>query len=85
LLILCPHDGRARSTEAAVESAAPGVVGLSLELDQMSATYLSKAVEILVRPKYASDSNTRTTPEDKISSLSFLGVAIVQASETFGS
>ena len=42
---------------------------LSLELDQMSATYLSKAVQILVRPKYASDSKTRTTPEDTISSL----------------
>jgi hypothetical protein len=50
-------------------SAAPGVVGLSLELDQMSATYLSKAVQILVRPKYAADSNTGTSAEDKISSL----------------
>jgi hypothetical protein len=37
----------------AAVSAAPGVVGLSLDLDQMSATYLSKAVQILVRPKYA--------------------------------
>jgi hypothetical protein len=45
------------------------VVGLSLELDQMSATYLSKAVQILVRPKYAADSNTGTSAEDKISSL----------------
>jgi hypothetical protein len=53
----------------AAVSAAPGVVGLSLELDQMSATYLSKAVQILVRPKYAADSNTGTSPEDKISSL----------------
>ncbi len=35
----------------------------------MSATYLSKAVQILVRPKYAADSNTGTSPEDKISSL----------------
>jgi hypothetical protein len=42
---------------------------LSLDLDQMSATYLSKAVQILVRPKYAADSNTGTNPEDKISSL----------------
>jgi hypothetical protein len=56
-------------TRLAAVSAAPGVVGLSLELDQMSATYLSKAVQILVRPKYAADSNTGTSPEDKISSL----------------
>jgi hypothetical protein len=53
----------------AAVSAAPGVVGLSLELDQISAIYLSKAVQILVRPKYAADSNTGTSPEDKISSL----------------
>ena len=53
----------------AAVSAAPGVVGLNLELDQISATYLSKAVQILVRPKYAADSNTGTSPEDKISSL----------------
>jgi hypothetical protein len=53
----------------AAVSAAPGVVGLSLELDQMSATYLSKAVQILVRPKYAADSNPGTSPEDKISNL----------------
>jgi hypothetical protein len=33
------------------------VVGLSLELDQISATYLSKAVEILVKSKYAADVN----------------------------
>ena len=46
-------------------SAAPGVVGLSLEVDQMSATYLSKAVQILVRRKYAADCNTGTSPEDK--------------------
>ena len=50
-------------------SAAPGVVGLSLELDQISATYLSKAVQVLVRPKYAADSNAGTSPEDKISKL----------------
>ena len=56
-------------TRLAAVSAAPGVVGLSLELDQISATYLSKAVQILVRPKYAADSNTGTSPEDKISSL----------------
>jgi hypothetical protein len=49
--------------------AASGVMGLSLELDQMSATYLSKAVQVLVRPKYTADSNTGTSPEDKISSL----------------
>jgi hypothetical protein len=53
----------------AAVSSAPGVVGLSLDLDQISATYLSKAVQILVRPKYAADSNTGTSPEDKISSL----------------
>jgi hypothetical protein len=32
-------------------SAASGVVGLSLDLDQISATYLSNAVEALVKPK----------------------------------
>src|SRR6266481_517473 len=53
----------------AAVSGAPGVVGLSLDLDQISATYLSKGVQILVRPKYAADSNAGTSPEDKISSL----------------
>jgi hypothetical protein len=53
----------------AAVSAAPGVVGLSLDLDQISATYLSKAVQILVKPKYATDSNTGTSAEDKISKL----------------
>jgi hypothetical protein len=60
----------------AAVSAAPGVVGLSLDLDQISATYLSTAVQIpfnsgsiLVRPKYAANSNTHSSPEDKISSL----------------
>jgi len=53
----------------AAVSAAPGVVGLSLELDQMSATYLSKAVQNLVKPKYTADANAGTSPEDKISNL----------------
>jgi hypothetical protein len=53
----------------AAVAAAPGVVGLSLDLDQISATYLSKAVQILVKPKYAADSNTGASPEDKISKL----------------
>ena len=37
----------------AAVSAAPGVVGLSLDLDQISATYLSKEIQILVRLKYS--------------------------------
>ena len=45
------------------------MVGLGLELDQISATYLSKAVEILVKPKYAADANAGRGPEDKISQL----------------
>ena len=45
------------------------MVGLSLELDQISATYLSKAVEILVKSKYAADANAGKSPEDKISQL----------------
>lgn len=53
----------------AAVSAASGVVGLSLDLDQISAIYLSKAVQILVRPKYAADANTGASPEDKISNL----------------
>ena len=53
----------------AAVSAASGVVGLSLDLDQISATYLSKAVEQLVKPKYAADANAGATPEDKISQL----------------
>jgi hypothetical protein len=36
------NDHQARLTAV---SAAPGVVGLSLDLDQISATYLSKAVQ----------------------------------------
>ena len=51
----------------AAVAAAPGVVGLSLDLDQASATYLSKAVQILVKPKYAGDANSGANPEDKIS------------------
>ena len=50
-------------------AAAPGVIGLSLDLDQISATYLSKAVEVLVKPKYLADANAGTGPEDKISRL----------------
>ena len=53
----------------AAVSAAPGVVGLSLDLDQISETYLSKEIQILVRPKYLADCNAGTTPEDKISRL----------------
>jgi hypothetical protein len=50
-------------------AAATGVVGLSLQLDQISATYLSKAVEVLVKPKYLADANAGTSSEDKISKL----------------
>jgi hypothetical protein len=53
----------------AAVSAAPGVVGLSLDLDQISATYLSKEIQILVRLKYSAHCNAGTTPEDKISRL----------------
>ena len=53
----------------AAVSAAPGVVGLSLDLDQISATYLSKEIQILVRPKYCAHCNAGTTPENKISRL----------------
>jgi hypothetical protein len=53
----------------AAVAAATGVVGLSLQLDQISATYLSKAVEVLVKPKYLADTNAGTSPEDKISKL----------------
>lgn len=53
----------------AAVSGASGVVGLSLDLDQISATYLSRAVEILVKPKYAADCNTGTSPQDRISQL----------------
>lgn len=53
----------------AAVSAASGVVGLSLDLDQISATYLSKTVENLVKPKYAADANAGTNAEDKISQL----------------
>jgi hypothetical protein len=31
--------------------------------------YLSKEIQILVRPKYSADSDAGTTPEDKISRL----------------
>jgi hypothetical protein len=60
------NDHQART---AAVSAAPSVVGLSLDLDQISATYLSKEIQILVRPKYSADSDAGTTPEDKISRL----------------
>jgi len=53
----------------AAVSAAPGVVGLSLDLDQISAIYLSKQIQILVRPKYLADCSGGTSPEDKISRL----------------
>lgn len=50
-------------------AAAPDVVGLSLELDQISAAFLSKQIQILVKPKYSADSGSGTTPEDKLSKL----------------
>ena len=53
----------------AAVSAASGVVGLSLDLDQISATYLSKAVEALLKPNYTANINAGATPEDKISLL----------------
>jgi hypothetical protein len=53
----------------AAVSAATGVVGLSLDIDQISETCLSKQIQILVRPKYLADCNAGTTPEDKISRL----------------
>jgi hypothetical protein len=53
----------------AAVAAASGVVGLTLDLDKISATYLSKAVEQLVKPKYAADSKGGATPEEKISQL----------------
>lgn len=49
--------------------AASGVVGLSLDLEQISATYLAKAVQTLVRPKYAADCSAGKGSEDKISKL----------------
>ena len=60
------NDHKAR---LAAVSAAPGVVGLGLDLDQISATYLSKEIQILVREKYSADCSAGTTPEDKISRL----------------
>ena len=56
-------------TRLTAVSSAPGVVGLSLELDQISATFLSKAIQILVRPKYMADANAGNTTEEKISKL----------------
>jgi hypothetical protein len=53
----------------AAVTAAADVVGLSLQLDQISAIYLSKAVQALVKPKYLADANAGTSPEDKISKL----------------
>ncbi len=53
----------------AAVNAASGVVGLSLDLDQMSATYLSKQIELLVRSKYSTDTSVGATAEEKISKL----------------
>jgi hypothetical protein len=52
-------------TRIAAVAAASGVVGLSLDLDQMSASYLSKAVAALVKPKYLAEANAGSSPEDK--------------------
>jgi hypothetical protein len=60
------NDHQTRLTAA---SSASGVVGLSLELDQISATFLSKAIQTLVRPKYMADANAGSTTEEKISKL----------------
>jgi hypothetical protein len=57
------------SVKPGAVSAAPGVVGLSLDLDHLGATCLSKAVEQLVKPKYAADANASANPEKKISRL----------------
>lgn len=56
-------------TRLTAVSSASGVVGLSLLLDQSSATYLSKTIQALVRPKYTADANAGKTPEEKISKL----------------
>ena len=45
------------------------MAGLSLDLDQISATYLSKAVKALLKPNYTANINAGATPEDKISLL----------------
>jgi hypothetical protein len=68
----------------AAVSAASGVVGLSLDLDQISATYLSKAVETLLKPNYAANIKAGATPEDKISLLAASVSKIGQTSETAG-
>ena len=68
----------------AAVSAVPGVVGLSLDLDQISATYLSKEIQILVRPKYCAHCNAGTTPEDKISRLASFCFALSETSEATG-
>src|ERR1700731_2808249 len=60
------NDHQARIAAA---SAAPGGVGLSLDLDQISTSYLSKEIQIIVRPKSSADCNAGTSPEDKISRL----------------
>jgi hypothetical protein len=56
-------------TRITAVSNASGVVGLSLELDQISASYLTKSIQTLVRPKYMADANAGTTTEEKISKL----------------
>jgi hypothetical protein len=56
-------------TRLTAVSSASGVVELSLELDQISATYLSKAIRTLIRPKYMADANAGSTTEEKIAKL----------------
>jgi hypothetical protein len=64
----------------AAVSAAPGVVGLSLDLDQISATYLSKEIQILVRPKYSAHCNAGNSGGQNFKT-GFLCFALSETSE----
>ena len=60
---------QAHQARLASLTAASGVSGLRAPLVEISATCLSKQIQALVKPHYASDCAAGATPEDKIAKL----------------
>jgi|GEM_PF-588847 len=54
---------------AAIAAADEGAAGLRPALDEISATYLSAQIQMLVKPQYAADSRAGAAPEDKVEKL----------------
>lgn len=60
---------QAHQVRLAAVAEAPGAAKLSSSLREISATYLAKEIQALLKPKYASDCAAGTNPKDKIEIL----------------